>query len=43
VGMEKEYGGKEAGRQKKGKRICVDSFTDSNIIIYFIFYFIFHD
>jgi hypothetical protein len=26
---EKEYGRKEAARQKKGRRICVDSFTDS--------------
>jgi hypothetical protein len=37
--MEKEYGGKVATRQKGG-RMCVDSFTDSNIMIYFIFDFL---
>ena len=39
VGMEEEYVGKVAARQKGGG--CVDSFTDSNIMIYFIFDFLF--
>jgi hypothetical protein len=35
--MEKEYVGKVAARQMGGGRICVDSFTDSNVMIYFTY------
>jgi hypothetical protein len=41
--MEKEYGRKEAARQKKGRRICVDSFTDSKHNNLFKFLLTFHD